>query len=31
MYQDIFVVVLCVIAATAGIWCWWMENHEDKK
>lgn len=26
MGQDIFVAVLCVIAAAAGVWCWWVDN-----
>ena len=29
LMQDIFVGVLCVIAALAGIWCWWYENGES--
>ncbi len=20
-----------IVAAGAGIWCWWMENHSEKK
>lgn len=31
MSSDIFVVVLCVIVAAAGIWCWWFENHGEEK
>ncbi len=26
MGQDIFVGVLCVVAALAGVWCWWVDN-----
>ena len=29
--QDIFVGILCVIAAAAGVWCWWYENGDDSK
>lgn len=29
MVENIVVVVLCVIAAAAGIWCWWYENHGE--
>lgn len=35
MIQDIFVGILCVIAAAAGVWCWWVDNggtfHKNKK
>lgn len=27
MLENIVVAVLCVIAVSAGIWCWWYENH----
>jgi len=26
MAMDIFVGIMCVIAAGAGVWVWWMEN-----
>lgn len=26
MAMDIFVGVMCVMAAVAGVWVWWMEN-----
>lgn len=26
MLQDIFVGVLLVVAAVAGVWVWWIEN-----
>ncbi len=30
MGQDIFVAVLCVIAAAAGVWCWWVDNGSSR-
>ena len=29
MAMDIFVGVMCVIAAAAGIWVWWREHGSD--
>ncbi len=31
MNSDIFVVLLCVVAGVAGIWCWWFETHGEEK
>lgn len=30
MLMDIFVGIMCVIAAGAGIWVWWIENGNRK-
>lgn len=30
MGQDIFVIGLCVAAAAAGIWCWWVDNGSSR-
>jgi len=29
MVENIVVVILCIIAVAAGIWCWWYENHAE--
>lgn len=30
MFQDIFVIVMGVIVAGAGIWVWCLDNRKDK-
>lgn len=27
MFENIAFVVMAIIAAAAGIWVWWLENH----
>ena len=29
MAQNIVAIVLLIIVAGAGIWCWWIENGKD--
>ncbi|MBQ7841128.1 MAG: hypothetical protein IJ390_11700 [Lachnospiraceae bacterium] len=31
MTQDIFVGLLCVVAAVAGVWCLWAERGRSSK
>ena len=29
MFENIAFVIMAVIAAAAGIWVWWLENHDS--
>lgn len=29
MFENIAFIVMAVIAASAGIWVWWLENHSQ--
>ena len=30
MFENIAFVIMAVIAAGAGIWVWWLENHSQE-